>query len=152
MLFDMKDELFREMMLPERVSDACPLFTSIKPFLESSIAIIYKDLGSQSHFHIWVMKEYGVTETWMKLATVKGSCRQKLTVLGFRNYRELFIGTANQIASYELESQREIDKIIPTSNPWKARMFADSIYNYVESLALLDKENDTVVAARMIRY
>ncbi|KAM7503293.1 hypothetical protein LguiB_002197 [Lonicera macranthoides] len=62
MLFDMGDEVFKEMMLPESLVCKTPMnmYTSV---IRDSLSVILYD---NKFCSIWVMKEYGVIESWGK--------------------------------------------------------------------------------------
>ncbi|XP_012071172.2 F-box protein CPR1 [Jatropha curcas] len=120
LVFDMKDEVLREIMLPECLAKDVASQLCLKVFRDSSIAVINSiDLHSA---HIWVMKEYRVVESWEKLIEVDGDQRRgRLTVLGFKRNGEVI--------------PKFFRKPLTLSSAYA------SIDTYVESLALLDKGN-----------
>ncbi|KDP38922.1 hypothetical protein JCGZ_00679 [Jatropha curcas] len=61
MLFDMKDKVFGEIMLPNCLANHSASGWSVKAFGDSSIAVIGRYLNNY-FTHIWLMKEYGVVE------------------------------------------------------------------------------------------
>ncbi|KAK9007049.1 hypothetical protein V6N11_019377 [Hibiscus sabdariffa] len=93
---------------------------SILKYGESSIAVIL----TPSHgklYELWVMKEYGVVESWTKVLTLPTDPRYAWfpKVMGFRKNREVLLHMHNaKMASLDLNSQQ---------------------ISYVESLVLLDK-------------
>ncbi|XP_065872525.1 F-box protein At5g18160-like isoform X4 [Euphorbia lathyris] len=106
MVFDVKGEAFDHIPLPEclatsglhrfgiREQDRF----DIKEFGESSIALIRLTVEAEGFVtHIWMMKEYGLVESWMKLTvrTPRASMmRFREEVIGFINKDEVLIRSA----------------------------------------------------------
>ncbi|GFS45522.1 hypothetical protein Acr_00g0096550 [Actinidia rufa] len=67
-LFDMSREVFREMPVPESVycMDGSMTETSLVAFRESISLIKLWAYGDDPHCTVWVMKDYGVAESWSK--------------------------------------------------------------------------------------
>ncbi|KAI8558424.1 hypothetical protein RHMOL_Rhmol04G0092100 [Rhododendron molle] len=99
MLFDMASESISEIMLPPTLAaDQNRKSLSIHVFGESLAVSCTgeRDGGAGS---IWLMKEYGVTESWTKLFSSKLVGMPNKT-LGFRKNGEVLLASANSLASY----------------------------------------------------
>ncbi|KDP38916.1 hypothetical protein JCGZ_00673 [Jatropha curcas] len=120
LVFDLKDEVFREIMLPNSMTMSGAFRHHVKVFGDSSIGVF--DIAPHLCWtDIWVMKEYGVAESWVNLPKVGDQKMGILRVLGFKKNGEVILefGSGQSSAS------------IPYA-------FVDT---YLESLALFDKGN-----------
>lgn len=111
---------------------------SLMVYKESSIAVCQASFLSSVQFHIWVMKEYGVVESWTKLVLTLAAQGEGIPrALGIRKEELLMEMKRGWIVSGDLESQQVRDLRI-----WgePSRTFIGS---YLESLVLLDKSNAT---------
>ncbi|KDP38918.1 hypothetical protein JCGZ_00675 [Jatropha curcas] len=137
--FDVKDKVFREIVLPECLSiqHASYLsYLSLKVYKKSSIAIVCTDLNNQQYQSIWLMKEYGVIGSWVKLAMVGGIPR----VLGFRDDGEILVQFSHGpiVSSQNVETELIKNLVTLSGCPAYHAVYAHS---YLESLALLDRGN-----------
>ncbi|KDP38923.1 hypothetical protein JCGZ_00680 [Jatropha curcas] len=66
LVFDMKDEVLGEILLPNCLATHIAFGWSVKVFGDSSIAVTHHEFNSYVT-PVWVMKEYGVWESWMNL-------------------------------------------------------------------------------------
>ncbi|XP_039157329.1 F-box protein At3g07870 [Eucalyptus grandis] len=66
-LFNVADEVFDEMALPEEIS---PHFVLSVAVLNDLLAVFFSD--GEANF-VWVMKDYGVPESWTKLYTFEAT-------------------------------------------------------------------------------
>ncbi|KAL4377644.1 hypothetical protein GQ457_02G031820 [Hibiscus cannabinus] len=144
--FDMSVEEIFEINLPENLIDLCHADLTIMKYGESSIAVSTYKAYAELH-DLWVMKEYGLVESWTKVLTLH---RVVLNtdfprVMGFRKNGQVLLQEHNlKIASLDLNSQQmgaslhlncqEIE--LPGLHFWTDLIYVD---NYVESLVLLDK-------------
>ncbi|XP_059661227.1 F-box protein At3g07870-like isoform X2 [Cornus florida] len=131
--FDMGSEVFREMMPPASVANGPDLNMSISLFGELLSLFHYDGAssGESKRCCIWVMKEYGVMESWTKLFTVDlgGEIDE---VLGFRKTGEVLVAKDQWVVSYDPESKQEVNLRIR----WSPHSF--HLDTYMESLVLLD--------------
>ncbi|KAG5551857.1 hypothetical protein RHGRI_010081 [Rhododendron griersonianum] len=98
-LFDMASESFSEIMLPPTLaSNQNPKSLSIHVFGES-LAVSCTGERDGDAGSIWLMKEYGVAESWTKLFSSKLLGMPNKT-LGFRKNGEVLLASANSLASY----------------------------------------------------
>ncbi|MBA0602997.1 F-box/kelch-repeat protein At3g23880 [Gossypium raimondii] len=146
--FDMRDDVFKEIMLPERLRNL-PHQSEIYviPYDElSSIAVI--ELGSlHAECDIWVMKKYGVVETWTKMYSLgKLGTEPMPRVLGFRKNGDLILRTYNnlRLVSRDPESH-EIDY-------FGIQGRRTYVCNYTESLVLLDRVIDGAMTENRANY
>ncbi|XVF18955.1 hypothetical protein REPUB_Repub11eG0068600 [Reevesia pubescens] len=136
--FDMSDDVFKEIMLPESLSNLrhrSQMYVISYGEL-SSIAVI--ELASlHEECNIWVMKKYGVVETWTKMFSfgIIGPGPMPW-VLGFRKNGGLILRSYNnpQVVSRDLE-RSEINYFGIQGNH-------AHIFSYIESLVLLDQVID----------
>ena len=133
--FDLGDEVFREILLPEELSYT-DCYVSV---YGNSIAFSRRKSYS---LNIWVMKEYGVASSWTKVFTVPDQRAGVFIPLprGFRRNGEvvLIVDDEGKHVSMDLENQKMKDLMIDSS----VSSFIDS---YVESLLLLDKPANVAV-------
>ncbi|XP_065851086.1 F-box/kelch-repeat protein At3g23880-like [Euphorbia lathyris] len=152
MVFDVKTETFHQISLPECLAYFQPhqpgLINArrIMEFGDSSIAAIEP---AEYAAHVWVMKEYGLVESWIKLATLKLEFYYS-PVLGFRNKDEVLIllnpiSGAGPVRESECIISRNINneeiKNLMNVEEHSACIFS-RVYKYVPSLVLLDKQNN----------
>uniref|UniRef100_A0A2P2IL21 F-box associated beta-propeller type 1 domain-containing protein n=1 Tax=Rhizophora mucronata TaxID=61149 RepID=A0A2P2IL21_RHIMU len=141
--FDVKNEIFYQVLLPKALAGAHSFGLSIWKYKETSIAIV-DDNSLGSELRVWVMKEYGLESSWTKLLIVnESSCRRtRLSGLAAcRNNGELVLKTIVQtsdenyvggIVSYDTETHKHRDLRFW----WKE--YTKCICSYTESLVLLD--------------
>ncbi|XP_075643651.1 F-box/kelch-repeat protein At3g23880-like [Castanea sativa] len=136
--FDLGDEVFRVISLPNG-SFKFEADIDILVFKGLLSLICYEYMGERCS--VFVMKEYGVVDSWTKLFTIDLNTRF-CRVLGFRKnghllvQYELLLGW--ELCSYDLESQ-QVKNLGFCRSPGYS--WAD---NYVENLFLLDKPNEAI--------
>ena len=132
--FDLNDERFREIMLPPNYLDGARQHSQSLAVFKGSLALIVLGEylgGGRDICHIWVMREYGVVESWTK---------ESVLVDGFEKFfcctdsGELLIHTFQRgFVSYDPESLNW-NKLLILRPPWLSYT-AD----LMESLVLLDQ-------------
>ncbi|XP_050253468.1 F-box/kelch-repeat protein At3g23880-like isoform X7 [Quercus robur] len=141
--FDVSSEKFKELPLPDEGGCFTKCLTSFK----EKLALI--KFGSRVlSCSIWVMREYGVFDSWNKLGVVPvGSY---LNFIGFTKYGLLLVRKRSQLVSTnsELESKDKSFLIDPeTLHEKEISYISNQVDNhldiaaYMENLALLDGEN-----------
>uniref|UniRef100_A0A2N9ECY2 F-box associated beta-propeller type 1 domain-containing protein n=1 Tax=Fagus sylvatica TaxID=28930 RepID=A0A2N9ECY2_FAGSY len=133
--FDVNDETFRPIMLPQNFFDEMLAlsFDSLGVFKGSlALFVCGENLdGDVDVSHIWVMREYGVVESWTKIIVPVDSAEW---FWGCTDSGELLLNTFERgLVSYDLESLNENNFGIQNS-PWLSYT-AD----LMESLVLLDQ-------------
>ncbi|XP_062152249.1 F-box/kelch-repeat protein At3g06240-like [Alnus glutinosa] len=137
---DMEDEAFGELAMPKSLEGV--------KFLDVNLAVIDGLLAlvpcnewgiavTEPH-SVWVMKEYGVAESWTKVFDICIPGRLD-RVIGFtKNGEVLVVDDMGKLFSYEPSSQQALDLNILGG-------LKDSFYldTYVESLVLLNEESGT---------
>ncbi|KAI8558426.1 hypothetical protein RHMOL_Rhmol04G0092300 [Rhododendron molle] len=98
MLFNMASETFCEFKLPPTLAYQPPPSLSIKKFGQS-LAVLCSGPRDAGGCCIWVMKEYGVAESWTKLFSSNLLGMPNKT-LGFRRNGEILLASDNSLASY----------------------------------------------------
>ncbi|MBA0654557.1 hypothetical protein Goklo_021538 [Gossypium klotzschianum] len=137
--FDLSSEEFLEISLPESLVWLCPMDLSTMRYGESSIAVLKRDWEDGELFELWVMKEYGVVESWTKVLALHLIDQSGWfpRVLGFRENGEVLLQVDDgEMASLDLNCQQ--------MEPHGVEVGAELLYvgSYVESLVLLDKAVD----------
>ncbi|KAM7503207.1 hypothetical protein LguiB_002111 [Lonicera macranthoides] len=128
--FDMGDEVFREVMLPDSLAH-CAWDLSISHYGELLSVLQYEQRAKEHYFSLWVMKEYGVVDSWTKLYTIDTWGGLHKTV-GFTKHGEVLMVTARgKMLLYDRNTRQK-------SN-FGIRGAIDSFFvdNYMDSLVLL---------------
>ncbi|KAK8503645.1 hypothetical protein V6N12_024817 [Hibiscus sabdariffa] len=103
---------------------------------ESSIAVTTHPIFGEHE--LWVMKEYGVVESWTELLAFRIQMRGSPFVSGFRKNGEvLLVVDDGELTSLDLNSQQMKPHGVETRT---GLLSVEG--NYVESLVLLDKGVD----------
>ncbi|GMJ12181.1 hypothetical protein HRI_004887300 [Hibiscus trionum] len=147
--FHLSSEEFLVINLPECLTGFRPLGLSIMKYGVSSIALSI-DPGRGGMHELWVMKEYGVVESWTKVLALDGfrpgACIPR--VLGFRKNGEVLLQVGKvKMASLDLNSQQTGDSLYLNSQQIELHGVdvganLPFLYSYAESLVLLDKADD----------
>ena len=117
--FDVNDEGFREIMLPQNYVDEIlePIIDRLAVF-KGSLALFVCGAGLDGDIdicYIWVMREYGVVESWTKISVPLDSLRM---FFGCTDSGELLINRIGRgFVSYDPESLNENNLGIQ-SPPW----------------------------------
>ncbi|KAK9919584.1 hypothetical protein M0R45_028172 [Rubus argutus] len=85
--FDMSSEVFGEMMIPQVLRKENVI---ISRYMNSLGLYEYPEFDEGQPLNMWVMKEYGVVESWAKLFTIQLPGKQVI-LRGFRNNGEAVI-------------------------------------------------------------
>ncbi|XP_050243943.1 F-box protein CPR1-like [Quercus robur] len=137
LVLDLGDEVFHEILLPESLQyDLC---TSVSVY-GNSIAMFQSD-SYDCILNIWVMKEYGVASSWMKVH--QNRTLSILRAVGFRRNGEVVLQmfSGGRLVSWNPESQKIKElRIIGFSFTF--------VGYYVENLVLLDKTANGAVTYR----
>ncbi|KAH0720062.1 hypothetical protein KY284_005092 [Solanum tuberosum] len=132
------DEVFGEIMLPDALVSVIPMNLSIMLF-EESLVVRYEREIDDASCEVWVMKQYGVLESWSRLYRINLVADME-KVVRFRNNGEVLFSTrSNDLISYDPNSGRNMGLCIQGSY----RSFY--VQNYMESLILL-KGNNAVLS------
>ncbi|XVF04139.1 hypothetical protein REPUB_Repub05bG0056200 [Reevesia pubescens] len=136
--FDMSNDVFKEIMLPESLSNLRERsHMYVRPYGELSSITVIEWACLYEESNIWVMKKYGVVETWSKMYSfgIIGPGLMPM-VLGFKKNGGLILRIYgnNQVVSHDPESS-EI-------NYFGIPKFCGNVISYMESLVLLDQVID----------
>ncbi|KAK9285496.1 hypothetical protein L1049_024690 [Liquidambar formosana] len=155
--FDMGDEVFREIMLPEGI-DGGDLWTR-----DNSVAVFGECLSFVQHDQsfgndsccIWVMKEYGVVKSWVKQISIDLQGGLSMA-FGFRKNGEVLMATCGEevlmancsedIVSYDSEVGRIKNSGI------RGIPYSFYVDTYIESLVLLNRANGVLGRQATSRY
>ncbi|XP_050232860.1 F-box/kelch-repeat protein At3g06240-like [Mercurialis annua] len=139
--FDLSNEAFEELMLPDALPDQSDYINLSLTVYHQKFAIIQYEQWKLGKFNslyfekccIWVMKEYGVRESWTKQLTIDlenhgGSS----SVLNFQGNGSILVEERDgSIASYDPETKKVTSLGVRGSN--------FQVYSYIESLILLEE-------------
>ncbi|XP_075644167.1 F-box/kelch-repeat protein At3g06240-like [Castanea sativa] len=138
--FDLGDEVCHFISLPNCAFSWSNVQTSV---IGGSLSLLFYDdrFVANKCCAIWVMKEYGVVDSWTKLYTVDLN-KEIIRVLCLRK-------NGNILVEVNLPSDWELSSYDPKSQHIKSlgicgRVHYFHVDNYVENLVLLDKPNDAV--------
>ncbi|KAL7086872.1 hypothetical protein ACP275_13G029500 [Erythranthe tilingii] len=126
--FDVGDEVFGEVMLPDCLASECSNRLCIFVIGES-LGVVKYNRGYES-WDVWAMKEYRVKESWTKMYTVEVSAR----VVGFRNSGEALLALRSPgLVVYNLKTKQRQSEDLGIYGC----LMLFYVDNYVESLVLL---------------
>ena len=131
--FDIKDEVFHEMAVPKCLEGRLELKMKVA-VLGGLLALVpcNSDPDISVHcFSVWVMKEYGVVESWTKLYDIKVG-EDLESVVGFTKNGEVLVIKGGKLLSYEPSGQEIFNPHI------QSRTESFYLNTYVESLVLLN--------------
>lgn len=153
MLFNMETDLFGEIQIPEALRKRTPFSSCFISKHNECLALIETTRGING-LEVWVMKEYGVVESWTRLYMIselsrfprppfgfKSSCELVYQVKGYNRYiRKLSPKILNlgdgEVKEFEIDQHPlEMDSFFSIK-----RLEMDS---FVESLVLFDQPNAT---------
>ncbi|KAK2984610.1 hypothetical protein RJ640_029116 [Escallonia rubra] len=107
--FDFSDEVFREVMLPTQITTP-EAYGRYLYVYKDSLALYQAKTVFDCNIHLWVMEEYGVSESWTKLYSVSASAMSDSTRLGIFEGGTLIVRRScdhllySSPCSYEIES------------------------------------------------
>ncbi|KAM7503276.1 hypothetical protein LguiB_002180 [Lonicera macranthoides] len=135
--FDMCNEIFREIMLPRCLVGESAWYMEVVVIQDSLAVVEYdKSLNMRS---VWVMKEYGVVESWTKLYNIDTEVGLGI-MLGVRRNGEVLLTTRNEeLVDYNMQTGESMNLI---TNGIKNNFFVDT---YKESFALLFEGEKTEI-------
>ncbi|XP_030924560.1 F-box/kelch-repeat protein At3g23880-like [Quercus lobata] len=137
--FDLNDERFRKILLPPNYLNGVSVSAEYLAVFKGSLALIVFGEGvaeNSNICHIWVMKEYGVVESWTK-RSVPMAMGNVQRLFGCTINGELLIKKFGHTQSLAFDPESLNEEILRIPEP------ACMIYtaNFVESLVLLDGLN-----------
>ena len=143
--FDLRDEVFHVISLPKGISKRInSVHTSV---IGGSLSILFYcgRFAEDKCCDIWVMKEYGVVDSWTKQFTVHLNGGEIKWVLGLQKNGNILVEAKVEetsllcgLFSYDPKSKQVKNLGIC------GRSYHFHVDNYMENLGLLDKPNDTV--------
>ncbi|XP_050210590.1 F-box/kelch-repeat protein At3g23880-like [Mercurialis annua] len=105
-----KDELIREMAMPDCLVGESSFNLSLSVLNESLSLVLFKKGLAKKQCSIWVMKKYGIAESWTKLYNIENldGLVERFVTVGM-NGEILFATKGGEIGAYD-ESTTEIKK------------------------------------------
>ncbi|KAM7503022.1 hypothetical protein LguiB_001926 [Lonicera macranthoides] len=135
--FDMCDEVFCEIMLPECLAGQSPWFMGAV-VIQDLLSVVEYDI-SYNMLSVWVMKEYGVVESWAKRYNIDTEVGLGI-MLGVRRNGEVLLTTRNEeLVDYDVQTRGSVDLI---TGGLENSFFVDT---YKESFALLFEGEKTQI-------
>lgn len=126
--FDMGKEVFYKLMLPDSLANVHMPLLSITRHGDSLAALEYSNW--EGSYCFWVMKEYGVSESWTKLFTLTIPGRWMRTLVFRKDGQVILPLSNNKLFSCDPESDEIKDLDVSDRRPFY-------ISTYRESLVLL---------------
>lgn len=144
--FDMVDEVFHEIPVPDCFVGKLYLNMTVA-VLDGLLCLVpFNERMEEQSFSIWIMKEYGIGESWTKLFNIHISQGLK-RVVAFRKNGEVLVTDRNgELLSYEPHIKR-VTQLGFLSLPEESEtrtMYCESWFyldKYGESLILLNAKN-----------
>jgi hypothetical protein len=125
----MKDETFGELAMPEGFQGDTNLNVAVA-VVDGLLALVpWDDYGSKASQAAWVMKEYGVAESWTKLFDI--DIERFRSVIGFTKSGEVLVNKATRLFSFGPSSRGYLE--LPICD-----LYDIYLGTYVESLVLLN--------------
>ncbi|KAG5592120.1 hypothetical protein H5410_042634 [Solanum commersonii] len=133
--FSIVDEVFGEIMFSDALFGVISTNLSIKKFEESLAVVKYVSeiSGASCECEVWVMRQYGVLESWSRLYRIN-LVTTMMKVVGFRNNGAVLFSTrSNDLLSYNPNNEQNRGLGIQgSSHPFYVQM---------ESLILFKRNN-----------
>ncbi|KAL7215779.1 hypothetical protein ACSBR1_027844 [Camellia fascicularis] len=139
MSFDMGSEEFGDLRIPESLVSVCPMNMSAAVFGDSLSIFHYDKRIWTNNCSIWVMKEYGVAESWSNLFNIDLEGGLGMVLGCRRNGDVLLAAKGGELVSYNCGTQASTN--IGMMCGTKDSYYVDS---YMESLVLLIEGNEVV--------
>ncbi|XP_059650935.1 F-box/kelch-repeat protein At3g23880-like isoform X2 [Cornus florida] len=136
--FHMGDEVFGEIKVPDGVDNANRLLGDRVDKYQESLSLIHiVDTGDKFICCIWVMKEYGMPESWTRLFNINLSGVLGNRVVGFtRNGEVLFGRKSGHLLAYDPEAKKVTHiHFRGSTGSWVMDSFYADVYT--ESLVLV---------------
>ncbi|KAM7497892.1 hypothetical protein LguiA_022306 [Lonicera macranthoides] len=132
LLFDMGNNVFSDLQLPETLVEVFPLKLVVALVGKSLSVLQYDEYLGSKVCTVWIMKEYGVVESWHKLCTIDLGGRLTRTI-GLRRNGDFLLAVDEDLVSYN-----------PNTHQIKnlgLRSISHAFYvaSYVDSLVLLEE-------------
>ncbi|XP_059629696.1 F-box protein CPR1-like [Cornus florida] len=144
--FHMGDEVFGEMMVPDSLVHHNWLQgVRVAKFQEWLALIHIKRTDDNNTCCIWVMKEYGIPESWTKLFSIDMSGGLFTNVAGFTRKGEVLFGTKDTyLVAYdpEVEQVKHLHVRGSTDSWYRDSFYADA---FTESLVLIREKEPPVL-------
>ena len=140
--FDVNSEKFKELPLPD--DEGSFIVTKCVSSFKGKLALIKFGSGLRPH-SIWVMKEYGVLDSWNKLYVVPVD--GFIGFSGFTNYGIFLIQIMPRLVSTNCELERKYKSVLIDPETLHENEISIQVNyhldvaTYMESLALLDGAN-----------
>ncbi|XP_062151893.1 F-box/kelch-repeat protein At3g23880-like [Alnus glutinosa] len=144
--FDMVDEVFHEIAVPDRFVGKLYLNMTVA-VLDGLLCLVpFNERKEEQSFSIWIMKEYGIGESWTKLFNIHISQGLKRVVAFRKNGEVLVTDRKGELLSYEPHIKRATQLgflSVPGESETGTRYCEDWFYldKYTESLVLLNAKN-----------
>jgi F-box interacting protein len=144
--FDMVDEVFHEIPVPDCFVGKLYLNMTVA-VLDGLLCLVpFNERMEEQSFSIWIMKEYGIGESWTKLFNIHISQGLKRVVAFRKNGEVLVTDRKGELLSYEPHIKRvtqlgflSLPEELETGTMyWESSFYLDK---YVESLVLLNAKN-----------
>lgn len=136
--FNIRDEVFRKMDVPKYYEDTFDLNMMVA-LVGGKLALVpgnFNLWSSKARYSVWVMKEYGLAESWTKLYNIRIGPDLE-NVVGFAK-NEVIVNKYGTLLSYNPRKRERSD---PGIEALSTSFYMDT---YMESLVLLNVEDDAL--------
>ncbi|XP_050208857.1 F-box protein At3g07870-like isoform X2 [Mercurialis annua] len=137
LVFNVKDESFREILLPQCLQNTRLDMLFVIAYGQSIAVVHIYETAMKND--IWVMKEYGVYNSWTNLGKLQNEENASVAMFLRKNGQFMIDSGLGKFFSFDFATQSFIDlfpdleDIEYTGDFWSA-----SVFTYMETLALLD--------------
>ena len=143
--FDISNDVFRIMRLPDEVFrklrypelDNVSRMNKIFSVFNDRLAfIVYKDEDTmtEKYFDIWVMREYGVEDSWTKQLVVGPLLGIEMPLQFAKNGELLVVGDDDTIVLYNIGSKEirnlQLTEFPKSFNPVQAMVYVESLFSF----------------------
>ncbi|XP_050208854.1 F-box protein CPR1-like isoform X1 [Mercurialis annua] len=138
LVFDVKHEIFREILLPRCLQKAPSDMLFVIAYGQSIAVVHIYDTAIRND--VWVMKEYGVYDSWTNLGKLQNETDKSSVAMFLRKNGQLMIDSGfGEIFSFDFATQTFVD-LFPDLEEMRDNCPA-TVFSYIETLALLDRGN-----------
>ncbi|XP_050378853.1 F-box/kelch-repeat protein At3g06240-like isoform X3 [Argentina anserina] len=152
--FDMENEVFYEIALPSCLSSKPHLNMTVVLLNGSLVLVPDNEVYGDSYYSnsVWIMKEYGVVESWTKLFDIDIGEQGVRRVITFRNNGELLLNSdGKELLSYEpyTRETRDLHFKVRPSDGTSYETGSYFVDTHMESLVLLNEAHRPRLVGRI---
>ncbi|XP_040947801.1 F-box protein CPR1 isoform X5 [Gossypium hirsutum] len=140
---DLPRELFLEILL-RLPAESLMRCKSLLVWNDCIALVIYPERGIEKSFEIFVMKEYGVKESWTNVLTIGPLTRVERPLVFRKNDEILMEGSHGQMMSYNLRNKEVKDlPIYGVPKSFSTLVYVNSLVSVKGGNQMLDQRDNT---------